>query len=471
MVRLTTEGSVRGASELLERDEQLRLLLQRFEGVRLSGQGHVVLVRGEAGIGKTTLVRHFCGGAPPSTPVVWCACDPLFTPRPLGPLLLATGGSVGVLEELAGGDALPHEVAAALVQELRARSPTVFVLEDVHWADEATLDVLRLLSRRVETVPALVVVTYRDDEIELVRPLRVVLGELVGADATTRLSLSRLSTEAVSELAAPSGFDAGELYRKTGGNPFFIGEVLAADGVEVPDTLRDVALARATRLSDDGRSLLEAAAIVPAHVELWLLEAVAGAALASLEECVACGMLVHEPAGTRFRHELSRLAIDDAIPPNRKVDLHRKALVALAAPPTGALDVARLAHHAEAAADVDAVLRFAPIAAVRAASLGAYREAAAQYARALRFGGQLSSSERAVLLEHRADACHVTDDYDGGIATLEDALECHRRTGDELGEGRVLARLSEFLWCPGRTDEAEARARGNRGARALASRA
>jgi ATP/maltotriose-dependent transcriptional regulator MalT len=460
MVRLVAGGSAGlGASGVLERDEQLALLERRLEEVRRSGQGHVALVRGEAGIGKTTLVRHFCEEASPPTRVIWCACDPLFTPRPLGPLLLASGESVQALEALVADNALPHEVVAALVQELRAHGPSVFVLEDVHWADEATLDVLRLLSRRVETVPALVVVTYRDDEIDLVRPLRVVMGELAAAAATTRVNLARLSTEAVSELAAPHGVDAAELHRKTGGNPFFVGEVLAAGGVEVPETLRDAALARATRLSDGGRALLEAAAIVPAHVELWLLEGVADAAFESLGECLACGMLVPEPAGIRFRHELSRLAIDEAIAPNRKVELHRRALQALTTPPTGPPDAVRLAHHAEAAADVEAVLRFAPIAAARAASLGAYREAAAQYARALRFGARLSSGERAILLERRADACYLTDDYGGGISSLEDALECHRLTGDELGEGRVLARLSEFLWCPGRTDEAEARAR------------
>jgi DNA-binding CsgD family transcriptional regulator/tetratricopeptide (TPR) repeat protein len=447
------------ASGLLERDGQLALLRERLDEVRRTSHGHVAFVRGEAGIGKTTLVRHFCDEELPAARVVWCACDPLFTPRPLGPLLLAVDGSGAALDNLAAGGALPHEVVAALTRELRTRPPSVVVLEDVHWADEATLDVLRLLARRVETIPTLVVVTYRDDELELVRSLRVVLGELTGSRSMTRVSLGRLSPEAVTELAGAHAVDAAELFRKTGGNPFFVGEVLAAGGAEVPDTLRDAALARATRLSADGRVLLEAAAIVPSHAELWLLDAVAGSAAESLEECLACGMLVFEPAGTRFRHELGRLAIEEAIPPNRKVELHRKALAALADPPTGLPDLVRLAHHAEAAGDAAAVLRFAPGAAVAAAAVGAHREAAAQYARALRFGERLRPAERAELLERRADACYLTDDYDGGIAALEEALECHRRTGDELGQGRVLARLSEFLWCPGRTAEAEARAR------------
>ncbi len=448
-----------GRLELLEREEQLAQLRARLQDVRRSSHGHVVLLRGEAGIGKTTLVRRFCDEALPSAQVVWCACDPLFTPRPLGPLLLAVDGRGAVVEHLVAPEALPHEVVAALAHELRARRPSILVIEDVHWADEATFDVLRLLARRVETIPALVIVSYRDDELALVRPLRVVLGELAGSRSTTRVNLARLSPAAVSELSALHAVDAAELFRKTGGNPFFVGEVLAADGADIPETLRDAALARATRLSPNGHALLEAAAIVPSHAPLELLEAIAGSAVASLDECLSCGMLVVDVAGVHFRHELSRLAIEEAITPNRKAELHRLALAALGEPSVGVPDVAQLAHHAEAAGDPTAVLHFAPLAAVAAASLGAHREAAAQYARTLRFGGRLAPAERARLLERRADACYLTDDYDGGIAALEDALECHRQSGDELGEGRVLARLSEFLWCPGRTAEAEATAR------------
>lgn len=170
-------------------------------------------------------------------------------------------------------------------------------------------------------------------------------------------------------------------------------------------------------------------------------------------------MLASEPAGVGFRHELARLALEESIPPNRRVDLHRQALAALTDPPRGARDLARLAHHAEAGGDVDAVLRFAPGAAVRAASLGAHREAAAQYARALRFGDRLPPAERAELLERRSRECLLIDQYDDGIAALEQALEYRRTLGDRLKEGDALRRLSEFLWCPGRTAESNRTAR------------
>jgi hypothetical protein len=152
----------------------------------------------------------------------------------------------------------------------------VFVLEDLHWADEATLDVLRLLARTVETVPALVVACYRDDELGRGHPLRIMLGELARSWTVGRMKLVRLSPEAVAQLAEPYGVDADELYRKTAGNPFFVIEALATGAEGIPDTVRDAVLAHAARLSPVGAALLEAVAVVAPPAELWLLEALAG---------------------------------------------------------------------------------------------------------------------------------------------------------------------------------------------------
>jgi DNA-binding CsgD family transcriptional regulator/tetratricopeptide (TPR) repeat protein len=445
--------------ELLEREGELSALNERLGSVRRSPQGRVVLVGGEAGVGKTALLRRFCEACGRSVRILWGGCDPLFTPRPLGPLLAVAESAGGELERLVGTGVLPHEVVAALARELRTRAATVFVIEDVHWADEATLDVFRLLVRRVETVPALIVASYRDDELARGHPLRIVLGELATNQAVTRLKLAALSPAGVARLAEPQDVAPEELYRKTAGNPFFVVEVLASGGDEVPGTVRDAVFARAARLSGLARQLLEAVAIVVPQAELWLLEALAGEAIDGLEECLMSGMLTSVPAGVVFRHELARSAVEDSVAPNRRVELHRRALESLADPPSGARDLARLAYHAEAAGDADAVLRFAPSAAAAAASLGAHREAAAQYARALRFGDRLSPAERAELLEDRASQCYLIDQYDEGIAALEQALEIRRPLGDGLKEGDALRRLSEFLWCPGRTAESDRRAR------------
>jgi DNA-binding CsgD family transcriptional regulator len=445
-------------SALLERAADLAVLGASLDAARRRSRGRVMLVSGEAGVGKTALLRRFCAECVPSVRVLWGSCDPLFTPRPLGALLTVADGVGGEVEEIVASGALPHEVVAALARELR-RVPTVFVLEDVHSADEATLDVLRLLARRVETVPGLIVVSYRDDELGRAHPLRIVVGELATSEAVGRLKLAALSPAAVAWLAEPYGVDAGELYRKTAGNPFFVVEALAAGGDEIPETVRDAIFARVARLGPGARRFLEAVAVVPLQAELWLLEALAGDALDALDECLTSGMLVSEPAGIAFRHELARLAVEESIGPNRALDLHRTALAALADPPGGAPDLARLAHHAEAAGDGNAVLRFAPAAAAGAASVGAHREAAAQYARALRFGDRLAVGERAALLEDRARECYLTDQYDDGIAALEQALELRRALGDGLMEGDALRRLSEFLWCPGRTAESDRCAR------------
>src|SRR5262249_19080870 len=185
-------------------------------------------------------------------------------------------------------------------------------------------------------------------------------------------------------------------------------EVLAAAAEDIPPTVRDAVLARAARLGPDARTLLEAVAIVPPQAELWLLEALAGDGFAHVEEGVASGMLIAGAGAAAFRHELARIAVEASITPDRRLDLHRRALGALASPPSGAPDLARLAHHAEAAQDAAAVLRFAPAAATRAASLGAHREAVAQYERALRFAEGSAPEERAELLDLCAHECYLS---------------------------------------------------------------
>jgi len=448
--------SVAFAPELLERADDLSALGERLNAVSESGQGRLVLVSGEAGVGKTTIVRRFCSGE--STPVLWGDCDPLYTPRPLGPLYaMADEGGEELRAALARG-VMPHEVVAALADEMRNGLPTIFVLEDLHWADEATLDVLRLLCRRLDSLNALVVGTFRDDELDRAPLLRIVLGEIAPGRGA-RLKLAPLSRDAVTQLAEPHGTDPVELYRKTAGNPFFVVEALAAGGDEVPDTVRDAVFARVARMSPAAADLLAAVAVAPPQAEFWLLEALVGPDLHALEECVTTGILRGDAAGVTFRHELARLAVEGSIAPNRKLELHRAALAALASPPSGRPDLARLAHHAESAGDAEAVIRYAPAAAAAAASVGAHREATAQYARALRFGPQVDGDQRAEWLELQSRECYLTDQYDEGIAALREAAALRRASGDTLREANDLRRLGGFCWCPGRIEEAERAAR------------
>ena len=328
------------------------------------------------------------------------------------------------------------------------------MIEDLHWADEATLDVVKLLVRRIEGAPALILASYRDDELDRAHPLRLVLGEFATGQAVERLKLESLSPAAVATLAEPHGVDVDELYRKTEGNPFFVTEVLAAGEDEIPDTIRDAVLARAARLSPAARTLLEAAAVVPPPVELWLLETLAADVVDQLDECLTSGMLTAAPVGVTFRHELARLAVEESLAPNRRVALHQQALAALADPPTGAPELARLAHHAEAAGDRGGGAR------VRAGSSGAGRFArraprgrrpvrtGAPVRRGTTFGG----AGRAL----QAPLVRVLPDRPGGRIRrgAEGAIECYRRLGDRRSEGDALRGLSATLWCPGRVEEA-----------------
>jgi DNA-binding CsgD family transcriptional regulator len=450
MARALVDAHTKGV--LLERSEQLAVLSEQLEAVTTQKAGRLVLVGGEAGVGKTALVRHFADSQPGARVLIG-ACDPLFTPRPLGPLLDVAQATQGEFLDLVLAGRRPHEITTALTKELRRRPGTV-ILEDLQWADEATLDVLRLLGHRLHDVPALVVVTYRDDELDRSHPLRLLLGEL-RTETTVRVKLSRLSEAAVNELARPSGMDGEELYRQTGGNPFFVTEVLAAGPADIPHSVRDAVLARAGRVSPEARTLLDAVATVPPRAELWMLEALAPSEFGRLDECIASGMLLADGSGVMFRHELARIAVAETVSPDRALALNRRALVILSQPPRGAADLARLAHHAEAAHDAGAVLRFAPAAGARASALGAHREAAAQYTRALAYSEGMPAKKLAELLQHHSHECFLIDRFDPAIASEKRALGIYREVADRTKEGDSLQRLSHLQRCGGRSREAD----------------
>ncbi len=353
--------------DLLERAEETAEL-ERSLSVALGRSGRLVLISGEAGIGKTAFVQGFCDQHGGALRIWRGSCDALFTPRPLGPFLDVADAAGGALTGVTAQGARPHQLADALRREL-GLAPTILVLEDLHWADEATLDVVTMLSRRLDGLPALVIVTYRDDELPAAHPLRVVVGEFATNRSVDRVRLRPLSISAVAAMAGASDIDVDSLYRHTGGNPFFVTEVLAAPSEAIPLNVRDAVLARAARLDSGARALLDSVAVVPLGCEYWLLEALAD--VAHLDACLASGVLLAGPSTVSFRHELGRLAIEEQLPAVRRIRLHQRALEALLSAPSP--DPARLAHHAVAAADSAAVARYAPEAGARASALGAHR--------------------------------------------------------------------------------------------------
>jgi DNA-binding CsgD family transcriptional regulator len=440
---------------LLERESALDTLGGWFAEAR-AGRGRLVLVRGEAGVGKTTLVEEFTLRHRQAARILQGACDALTTPRPLGPLADVAPALAGQLDRLLRDEAPREVLFPALLERLRdSRVVTVLVVEDVHWADEATLDLLRFLARRLGVATTLLVVTYRDDELGPLHPVQLLAGDLASSALVRRLRLAPLSRQAVASLAGPHGVDPGALYERTGGNPFFVTEILAAGDEAIPATVVDAVLARAARLSPSARQVLDAAAVVAPPVQTWLLVEAAGASSAHLDECVTAGMLKGQAGGVSFRHELARLTVERTLGPGRRADLHGRALAALLAHAGAAPDPARLAHHADGAGDGPAVLAYAPAAARRAAALGAHREAAAQYARALRFADGLVPAARAQLLEGYSYECYLTDQLADAVASRERALGCWRTLGDRRREGDTLRWLSRLAWFQGRNADAE----------------
>ncbi|MFF1680575.1 AAA family ATPase [Streptomyces sp. NPDC058256] len=443
---------------LLERDHELAQLAAAAREAA-DGAGSVALVFGEAGIGKSSLVKALPEVLPPEVRVLLGECDDLTTRRPLGPFRDLVG-SVG--PELAralteGGDR--HLVYDALRAELRrAPHPAVLVVEDVHWADEASLDALRFLVRRVERLPAVLVLTYRDDELGREHPLRHLLGQVSRAERVHRLPLSRLSPDAVRRLSATSQLDPEQVYEVTSGNPFFVAEVVAAGGTGgVPPTVVDAVLARLRGLDDATRDALEQLAVVPSAVERPLFKALLTDNVAELAAAEQRGLMVVTPERAGFRHELIRRAIADSLPAARRIELNRSVLAALVAAPDS--DSSRIVHHAAEAGDQDAIARHGPGAAHDASRAGAHREAAAHLRLVLRQRDRFAPAELADLLERYAVESYTIADSVAAVDAEREAVALRRSLGDARALGADLRWLSRIHWWAGDAEEARAAAR------------
>jgi DNA-binding CsgD family transcriptional regulator/tetratricopeptide (TPR) repeat protein len=440
---------------LLERGTPLAALAGYADEAR-QGDGRLVLVTGEAGIGKSALVEQLHHDLTEAR-WSWGACDGLFTPRPLGPLFDLAGQLGGELEDLCRAGAAREELFRALLGQVgEPGTLSVLVIEDVHWADEATADLLRFVGRRLWAAPVLLIATYRGEDLEADDPLRAALGEIARQRSTRRVDLAPLSAEAVRVLAGGTGLDAAELYRLTGGNPFYVTEVVAAGLGVVPSSARDAVLARAGRLGDRSREVLDVAALTGVRVELDLLTSVTASPLPVLDELLASGLLAVDGQWLRFRHEIARLAVEQAVAPHRRAGMHARILEALRS--FGCSDDARMAFHAEAAGDRQAVMRHAPRAAQQAAELGSHREAAAQFERALRCASDADPDVVAGLYGRLAYELLVVGRHQGAVDAGEQALGLWRQAGDRLREGSTLRNLSHALQQLGRGPDSVAAA-------------
>src|SRR5215831_451319 len=414
------------ADVLVEREDFL-VSLERLLGEALDGSGRLVFLGGEAGVGKTALATALAeiAGGPA---VRRGSCDNVTTAEALGPIL----------------DALPELAVAAdpeagvsrlrLFQKVRhvlAESPMLLLLEDVHWADEATLDILRFLGRRLAGARLMILATFRSEEVGGDHPLTGVRQLLDDAG---------------------SALDAGDVCQRTGGNPFYVTEVLAAGSEHVPATVRDAVLARVSRLSPAAREVVGAASVLGRRAEVRLLTEVSGQPLAAVDECLSRGVLVADDGPVGFRHELARLAVEGSLPQAQRAGAHARTLAQLVA--WGSADHRRLAHHAAGTGDRAAVLHHALLAAARAARLGAHREAAGQLRLALRYH-ELPDRQRALLLDQLSYECYLTDQVSQARASGLEALAIYDQEQDAPSIGRSQRWLSRLSWMLGQNADSE----------------
>ena len=448
--------------EVLERDAELSALADAVRAAA-AGAGSVVLVMGEAGIGKSSLVEALRARMPAEGRMLVGYCDDLVTPRTLGPFRDLVGSVRAELSRAVMDGSDRDRVHAALRAELSwPGHPTVLVVEDVHWADDATLDALRYLIRRMAGLPAVLILTYRDDELDREHPLHGLLGQASRTECVHHLPLCRLSPEAVRRLSAGGSVNADDLFALTSGNPFFVQELLnSAWGNHVPRTVVDAVLARLRQLDLPVQDVLEQLAVVPSTLDRWLVDALVPdtgpgrvALLAAAEQR---GLLTVSARRISFRHELTRRAVAGSLPSARLVALNQRVLAALVG--RDGPDVAQVVHHAAQAGDVDAIVRYGPAAARDAARAGAHREAVAHFALVLQHAGRFAADKRAELLEQYAIECYTTGAAERAADAQRQAVDLNRRRGDQRALGDSLRWLARMQWWAGDRGEAERAAR------------
>lgn len=432
--------------QLLEREPQMAEM-HRALAEAGAGRGRTLLVTGEAGIGKTALVEHFVREVEPKARVLWGACEALFAPRPLGPFYDVVHSLGGPLLARLESDARPIDLFHGLLDAIRRHEePSVVVLEDLHWADDATLDFIRFIGRRIDRTPGLLVMTFRDDEVHPDHPLTAVLGELPISNRV-RIQLPALSQATVNRLARESGRDEIQFYRVTGGNPFYVTELLQSSADTVVPNVREAVLSRARRLSTPAREVLDLVSVVPDRLELALLRNMHPSDLVDLEECIERGMLGLDAGHVFFRHEIARLAIESAISPVKRARLNSQVMQAIAARgEAGVASLARIAHYAIAAGEPAAIIRYGPRAAAAASSRGAHNEAAALLAAVLPHANAMPVPDRALFFEQRARACGLVVAQGPEAAVMsEAAYALWESLGDEVAKARNVAQRCEFI--------------------------
>ena len=440
--------------ELIERDEFLGLLQSAFTAVA-TGEGHCIFICGEAGIGKTSLVKAFRRTLKKEQPFFQGTCDALFTPRPLAPLYdIIPQLKMNPLHQRSGMTERTR-LFGDFFQDLSNRSsPVVIVFEDIHWADEATLDFIKFLSRRITQTSSLFICTYRDNEISSHHPLRNVLGQLA-PDSFTRIQLPVLSKQAVEKLAVEKGYSGENVYSISGGNPFYVNEILASYSEGVPENIRDSILSVYNRQEEATRQLWENLAVLPTGFEISYLQKMDIGFTAAAETAIDSGILIVKEGQIWFKHELYRRTIETSLSPLKRIALNKKILDLFRDRFEEKGEIERIIHHAKNANEYDTVVKYAPLAARQAAAVGAHIEAARLYLSAIEYYQSKDSSVLIQLYESYAYECYLTNQIKDAIIYTGKSLQLWKEKGDEEKTGNSLRFLSRLWWFDGSRKNAE----------------
>jgi ATP/maltotriose-dependent transcriptional regulator MalT len=432
---------------LLERNDELAALRDAVHDAA-GRRGSVVLVAGEAGIGKSSLVRAWADDPGGDARVLVGYCDDFLTSRTLGPfhdIARVTGGALADAVGAADTSAVLDSLLADLDHPLR---PTVLVLEDVHWADEATLDVVRYLGRRIAHLRAVLAVTFRDDEVGADHPLTGVLGVLPSAHVR-RIRPHPLSPRAVAQLTVGTGLDPAEVLASTGGNPFFVSEV-AQSTHGVPASVADAVLARLRSLPRASRDVIERLSVLPRAAGADELRSLVGGETDALALAEERGVLVVRDGTVGFRHELARQAVQSSLPVSTRRRHHEAVLDHLLEIDA---DPATILHHAVEASRADLVVRYGPAAAHEAYHAGAHRQALVHQRRVLRHADRLDPREHARLLEEHAWTHYNLHHFDGADEAAAQVLALEEQGGDVDRAVRAMTLRARMRYMTNHPDE------------------
>ena len=439
---------------LIERDPFLAILTSRFRQVT-TGEGHCIFVTGEAGLGKTSLVRAFLKENENESIEYSGSCDSLFTPRPLAPLydiaLQMKGAWTDKIESISSRAELFTRFLEALTQE---DAPVVLLFEDIHWADEATLDFIKFLSRRISRTKCLFVITYRENEISPRHLLKNISGDLAPGTFTF-LPLTPLSRQAVQKMADEKGFDGEDVYAVSGGNPFYVSEILASYSSGIPDNIKNAVLSVYNRQEEKTKEAWQLLSIIPEGLELTRLAKIDASLHEAIESSLEKKILLIENGKIFFKHELYRRAIEGSFSAFKRIALNKHLLDLFLKTFQEEVEMERIVHYARQANENEVVVKYAPIAARKAAAVGAHIEASKLYFTAIEHANKVDNDNMVGLYESYAYECYLTSQVKNAIVYTEKALQIWKEKKEQELIGNSLRFLSRLWWLDGDRKEAE----------------